>query len=303
VLFEAEASPAMLAQVLCEALHLARKPLSQPGQDTGAIDSVWGARMGSKVLPEWVTLVDDPTRTEFHGQALLGSYQSDEEGVPPGKLTLVDKGVLKSFYLTRTPVRDFKESNGHARLHGVFGMMTPAIGNLIFQASETVPQDQLKAKMLEMVKANGLKYGMVIRRLDFPTTLGLPELEEVVKQIGSTGASRTITPPILAFRVYPDGHEEMVRDALFKEFSAKDLRNLVAASDTPYVFSYVNNGARFGWPEGGSDMVSSTVVAPALLFDNLELTRSRTESNKIPVVPPPAFTPGVSASAAKTVGN
>jgi TldD protein len=299
VLFEGDAAAAMVAQVLGEALHLPRKPISQPGQDTGALDSVWGSRLGSKVLPEWITVTDDPTRSEFHGQTLLGSYEADEEGVAPGKLTLVDKGVLKSFYLTRTPVREFHESNGHGRLHGAFGMMTPAIGNLIFQASETVPSDQLKAKLLEMVKTNGLKYGVIVRRLDFPTTLGVSELEEILKQIGSTGASRTITPPILAYRVYPDGHEELVRDVLFKEFSAKDLRSIVAASDTPSVFSFMNNGARFGWPEATSEAVVSSVVSPALLFDNIELTKSRSDSNKLPVVPPPALAAGTSAQHAQ----
>lgn len=303
VLFEGEASPAMLAQILGEALHLARKPISQPGEDKGELDSVWASRLGSKVLPEWATLIDDPTRTEFHGQALLGSYEADEEGVPPGKLTLVDKGVLKSFYLTRTPVRDFHESNGHARLHGVFGMMTPAIGNLIFQASETVLQDQLKAKLLEIVKTNGLKYGFIVRRLDFPTSLGRSELEDILEQIGSTGASRTITPPILAYRVYPDGREELVRNVLFKEFSAKDLRNIVAASDTPAVFSFMNNGARFGWPEASPEGVSSSVVAPALLFDNVELTKSRTDSNKVPVVPPPALAAVAQAPQTKAGGR
>ncbi len=290
VLFEGEAAPAMLAQVFEDALHLARKPISQPGQDEGALESVWGSRLGSKVLPEWVNVIDDPTRTEFHGQALLGSYLSDEEGVAPGRLSIVEKGVLRSFYLTRTPVRDYHESNGHGRLHGPYGMMNPAIGNLIFQAAETVTTEQMKAKLLEMVKANGLKYGIAIRRLDFPTTLGLSELEDVLKQIGSTGASRTITPPILAYRVYLDGHEEMIRDVLFKEFSAKDLRNIVAASDTPYVFNYMNNGARFGWPEATSEAVTSAVVAPALLFDMVELIKARHDTNKPPVVPPPALT-------------
>ncbi len=297
VLFEGEASPAMLAQVMEEALHLARKPISQPGQDGGALESVWGSRMGSKVLPEWVNVIDDPTRTEFHGQTLLGAYQADEEGVAPGRLSIVEKGVLKAFYLTRTPVRDFHESNGHGRLHGGFGMMAPAIGNLIFQATETVTADQMKAKLLEMAKANGLKYGIVIRRLDFPTTLGPSELEEILKQIGSTGASRTITPPILAYRVYLDGHEELIRDVLFKDFSAKDLRNIVAASDTPYVFNYMNNGARFGWLEASSEAVSSAVVAPALLFDTIELTKARHDSNKLPAVPPPAMTAALSTPA------
>jgi TldD protein len=296
VLFESQAAAAMLAEVLTDALHAGRKPVAPPGQPPQMLEGVWATRVGSKVLPDWVSLLDDPKQKQFDGKPLLGAYEVDEEGVPAKPVHLVDNGTLKSFYVTRTPVLVFSGSDGHGRLHGPFGEAYPLFGNLFFQAAVTVPDDQMKAKLLEMVKASGLKYGMLMRRLDFPSTASRQDLEEILKQAAAGGNSRTISPPILAYRVYPDGREELVRGVRFKDFSAKDLRNIAAASDAPYVLNYVNNGARFAWAEASSEASMSSVVAPALLLESVDLGRSQDDLTKPPMVPAPALSAPPAAS-------
>ncbi len=295
VLFENQAAAAMLAEVLPDALHVDRKPVAPQGQPPQMLESVWAARIGSKVLPDWASLLDDPKQHKFDGKPLLGAYEVDVEGVPAKPVHLVDNGTLKSFYVTRTPMRTFSGSDGHGRIHGPFGEAYPLFGNLFFQAAVTVPNDQMKTKLLEMVKANGLKYGMLIRRMDFPTTASRQDFEEILKQAAAGGASRTISPPILAYRVYPDGREELVRGVRFKDFSAKDLRNIAAASDAPYVLNYLNNGARFAWADGGSEASMSTVVAPALLLESVDLGRSEGELKKLPIVPAPPLSAPMAA--------
>ena len=147
----------------------------------------------------------------------------------------------------------------------------------------------MRAKLIEKVRTAGLKYGMIIRRLDFPSTATFDELRSLALQARKIGYARTLNAPILAYRLYLDGHEELVRSLRFKEFSAKDLRDIDSASDHPYVLNYVNNGSSFNLANSGSDATTSAVICPSLLLDNLDLGRAEEEVDKLPTVPPPAF--------------
>jgi hypothetical protein len=291
VLFEGEAAPALMAEVLTDATRLQRTPVAPPevrGRVEG-IEGVWSSRLGSKVMPDWLTVVDDPSQKSFAGQVLAGQYDVDEEGVLTQRVTLVEKGTLKAFLLTRQPVRTFNASNGHARLPGAWGAQLAVFGNLFIQAAQTVPEAQMKSKLIEKVKTAGLQYGILIRRLDFPATANLEDLQEMVSQIQKIGATRTVSAPLLAYRVYPDGREELVRGLRFREFSAKDLRDIEAASDRPYVLNYVNNGGAFNWIHAGSDATTSSVICPSLLFPSVDLARVEGQGSKPPLVPAPAL--------------
>jgi hypothetical protein len=294
VLFEQEAAAQMMAQVLADAIRLQRKPLAPPGSNNARlqmVESVWASRVGAKVTPDWLTIFDDPREQQFRGTVLAGSYPVDDEGVPAARVPLVEKGTLKGFLFSREPVRDFNASNGHGRLPGAYGSEQAVIGNLFVQADGGVAESNLKAMLLEKVKAAGLKYGMILRRLDFPSTATLDQLQSMSRQLTKNGYSRTIFAPLLAYKVYPDGHEELVRGVRFKDFSAKDLRDIDAASDHPYVLNYVNNGGSVNLADVGSDVTTSSVICPSLLFGNVDLARAEDEAGKLPIVPPPALVP------------
>jgi hypothetical protein len=111
----------------------------------------------------------------------------------------------------------------------------------------------------------------------------------MLSQLQKEGVTRTVTAPLLAYRVYPDGHEELVRGLRFKEFSAKDLRDLEAASDRPYAFNYINNGSALNYANSGAGATTSSVVCPSLLFYTVDLDRAREETGKPPDVAPPAL--------------
>jgi predicted Zn-dependent protease len=294
VLFEGEAGPEVMAQALTDAIRLQRKPIAPPGanaQGGEPVDSVWTARVGSKVIPDWLSVTDDPHETQFGGAVLAGHYDVDDEGVPAQRVVIVEKGVLKNFLFSRMPVRNFNASNGHGRLPGPFGSQAAGIGNLFVQASEIVPESQMKTKLLDSVKAAGLKYGLVIRKIDFPSTANLEDVQTMFRDLQKNGYARTLNAPILAYRVYPDGHEELVRALHFREFSAKDLRDLKAASDHPYVLNYLNNGSSFDLLALTSEAVTSSVVCPSLLFENVDVLRTEQQAGRPPLVPPPALTP------------
>jgi TldD protein len=290
VLFEQEAAAQMMASALSEAVRIHRKPLAPPGADSPQVlESVWASKLGAKVVPEWMSLVDDPTVSQVDGVALVGAYLADDEGVKAQKVALVQNGTLKNFLTSREPVRDIDASNGHGRLPGGYGEQEGVIGNLFVEVQQPTPEAQMKAKLLEKVKASGAKFGLLIRRIDFPFTANVEELESMARQLQKGGYARTLSSPILAYRVYPDGHEELVRGLRFKEFSAKDLRDIDAASDHPSIFNYMNNGSSFNFADVSTDATTSTVICPSLLFDSLDLARAETEPDKQPIVPAPAL--------------
>jgi hypothetical protein len=290
VLFEQQAAAQLLASTLEDAVRLQRKPVAPPGSNSGQVlESVWASKMGSKVLPEWMSVIDDPLKEEFHGTSLAGFYKVDDEGVPAERVVLVDKGVLKGFLASREPVKNIVASNGHGRLPGLWGTELAVPGNLFVDVTEKTKEADMKSKLIEKAKAAGLKYGLLIRCLDFPSSASNEELQSMGRQLQKGGVSRTLNSPLLAYRVYLDGHEELVRGLRFKDFSAKDLRDIALASDQPYVFNYVNSGSSFNHADSGQSATTSTVIAPSLLLDSVDLARAENEPGKLPLVAAPAL--------------
>jgi TldD protein len=294
VIFEREAAAQMMAQVMTDTVTLHRKPIAPPGgnsRGTQMLDSVWSARIGSKVMPEWFSVVDDPLQTSFRDTPLAGHYLVDDEGVPAQRVELVDKGVFKNFLLSRLPIRKFNGSNGHGRLPGPFGSEDAELGNLLVEASQSVSDAYLKAQLITKIKTAGLKFGLLIRRLDFPSTATMSELQSMAQQLQQSGSARTLNQPLLAYRVYPDGKEELVRGLRFRDFSAKDLRDIAAAGNSPYVLNYVSDGSGLNLADLRREIITSSVICPSLLFDSIELAREENDVATAPLVPAPTLIP------------
>lgn len=286
VLVEPAAAAQLFAQLLGDNLRVPRRPLSDPGRSVSFLASELEERVGSRILPEWMDVADDATQTEWHGHPLFGAYLFDMEGVAPKPVLLVEHGVLKNFLLTRQPVKGFSESNGHARLPGSYGARTAAIGNLFIKASQTQTLPDLKKKLIALATQRNKPYGLLIRKLDFPSTASLLELRAVMQ---ANGGGRPVSPPVLAYRVYPDGREELVRGLRFRDLTVRALKDILAASDNEAVFPFLNNGVVFAVVGGGTYVAPSCVVAPAVLFDELELQHPQEQQEKPPIVPPPSL--------------
>ncbi|MBM3728055.1 MAG: hypothetical protein FJW40_21840 [Acidobacteria bacterium] len=287
VLFEGEASPQLFAQLLALQLNGSRQPVSEPGRPAPVPASeLWG-RIGSRVLPEWMDVMDDPTQKEYRGRALYGNYVVDFEGVAPKPVPVVEKGILKSYLLTRQPVRGFEGSNGHARLPGNFGASTAYPSNFFVRAGERVSAAALKTKLMDFVKQRDLPFGVIVRRLDFPSSAGGEELQRIVAGASQSGSSRPVSLPILVYRVYPDGREELVRGWRFRGLNSRSLRDIAAASEDEHVFDFVGNLALFALMDAGGYVTGCSIVAPSVLIEDIELEKPQDELPKIPVVPPP----------------
>jgi hypothetical protein len=289
VLFEGEAGPQVFAEVLGRNLTVTRRPVASGGRGGTAEPGELEGRVGARVLPDYFTVVDDPTQKEWRGRPLFGTYDVDREGVVPAPLTLVDKGILKNYFLTRQPVRGYAQSNGRARLPGANGAGAPAMSNFFVSASETVPAAELKKKLIELIQTRNKPYGIIIRKMDFPSSASIDE----ARRIMSAGqGSHAVSPPLLAYKVFPDGHEELVRGLRFRGFSARSLKDILAAGDDSATFEYMDNGAPFSLIGLGSYQVETCVVAPSILIDDLELRPAEEELPKLPIVPAPDSTSG-----------
>ncbi len=285
ILFEGQASAQLFAQALGRNLALNRKPVTEPGRPGSFSSSELEGRIGARILPEWMDVVDDPTQKEWRGRPLFGHYTVDMEGVEPEPLTIVEKGVLKNFLLTRRPVKSYRKSNGRARMPGNFGANTAAFGNLFIKATESVTPAALKTQMLEICKTREKPYGIIVRKMDFPSSASFDEARRILGQL--TGSSQPISLPLLVYRAYPDGREELVRGMRFKGLNARSLKDILAASNENYLFEFLDNPAPFAIMGAGSSISETAVIAPSVLIDDLELQKIEQEYPKLPIVPAP----------------
>jgi len=177
----------------------------------------------------------------------------DDEGVEAQKVTVIEKGVLTNYLLGRQPIRDFPHSNGHGRT-ALAGAPRPQISNLIFKTSNGVPFEELKKKLIQMCKDQGRPYGYYVE------TTG-PQLS-----------------PRLLWRIYVnDGHMELVRGAVFKQLDTRALRSdIVAVGNDAYIYNR-------------AEPLPSAIVAPSLLFGELEIQRANRTREKLPEYPAPAL--------------
>jgi predicted Zn-dependent protease len=249
VLFSSDASTDIFSGMIAQNV-LGRRP--KPGE-SARTEGAFASSYKSRVLPSFLSVTDDPTLKTFDGKTLVGSYDIDDEGVRASAVPVVTNGELVNYLLGREPIRDFPASNAHGRAAAGQAPI-PSIGNLIVQSKETSSPEELKKKLIDICREQGKPYGY------FADTL--------------SGFD-----PRLLYRVYvSDGHEELVRGAVFNELDVRTLRNnLIAVGNDPLV-------------SNRAVQIPSTVIAPSILFDELEVKRTDAKNSKLPEYPPPELT-------------
>ncbi len=227
-------------------------------------------KVGQLVLPSFLSVVDDPTLKEMNGVKLAGYYDFDDEGIPAQRVNAVESGVLKSFLMSRMPIKNFSNSNGHGRRQP--GLMpTGRQGNLIVTSTNTVSDAELRKKFVEEIKRQGKAYGLYFDDIQGGFTLtgrSTPQAFQVL--------------PVMVYRVYADGRpDELVRGVDIVGTPLLSLTKIILTGDTEHVFNGVCGA------ESGSVPVSA--VAPAMLFSEIEVQKRRRGAERPPILPPPGF--------------
>ena len=302
VLFEARAAAPMLAQVLGPAVNGARPPISftpvmeQMLNGLGG-KSDWVTRLGARVLPTSVTIVDDPTAKEFKGTPLLGGFAVDDEGVKAQKVTLVENGMLKNELMSRRPGPDFDQSNGHGR-SAFLNDAKPTMSNLVFSSTETVSPAELKKKFLDACRTEKLSYCIVVREMDNPaiSLLHQDDFSELLASYGG-GAGTGDRLPLVVYRIYSDdGREEMVRGARIIGLNTRALRNVAGIGNDDFVYNYMQSqingfaGTALGAFGSAQSGLPASVVAPSLFFEEMEVRGARGEPKRLPLLNAPPMT-------------
>jgi TldD protein len=250
VLLSSSASAAVLTDLLAGAVPATRPKLGTQARTNGPFASSYHAR----VLPDWMNVVDDPGLKSYEGKGLVGAYEIDDEAVPAQAVKLVESGRLKNYLVGRTPVKDFTQSNGHGRA-GLTAAPRASLGVMQVTAQNGVTDDELMRQLIQMGKERGLSSVYY------------------VKKLGSGLA------PALLYRVSVDGVSpgklELVRGAVLDEVDQRALRSsIVAAGKEQWAANYYGD-------------IPTSVLAPALLFDDAAVKRANEKNDRLPFYPPP----------------
>ena len=224
--------------------------------------------VGTQVLPDFLSVIFDPTRRKAAGVDLNGWYDYDDEGVKARPVTAVDKGVLKTFLMSRSPIKGFPQSNGHGRRQPGYEIVSRQ-SNLLVESTNAVPEARLRQMLLDEVKKQNKPYGLYFRDImgGFTTT-----------QRAGLQAFKVI--PVIVYRVYADGRpDELVRGADIVGTPLASFSKILATSDKPEVF----NG--YCGAESGSVPVSA--VSPAILVSEIEIEKKAKSNDRPPLLPEP----------------
>ena len=228
-------------------------------------------KINERILPDGFTVTFDPTRRSFGAADLAGAYRFDNEGVPARPITIVEDGILRGFLMSRTPIEGFPASNGHGRKQIGYRPVARQ-SNLIVEAAEPVSQQGLKERLLTMLEEQGKPFGLLF--------------DDVAGGFALTGR---IAPnafnvqPIMVYRIYPDGRQELVRGVDLIGTPLTTLSRVTAADDEVGVFNGI-----CGAESGG---VAVAAVSPGVLISQIEVQKTQKSQQRTPLLPPPAAVP------------
>jgi TldD protein len=237
----------------------------QRGRDEG---QTFTKKVNEKILPEFLSVTDDPTLHTLAGTELSGSYRYDDEGIPASRVEVVKDGILKNFLMGRLPVKNFGNSNGHGRAQS--GLMPVGRqGNLIVTSSKTIPDAQLRSRFIEEITKQGKPYGLYFEDIQGGFTLTSRDLPQAFQVL-----------PVMVWRVYADGRpDELVRGVDIVGTPLTVLTQIAATGDTTSVFNGIC-GAESG-------RVPVSAAAPAMLFSEMEVQKRKYGDTRPPILPPP----------------
>lgn len=247
VLFSGDAAADVINRLFVPNIEADRPDIGTTARTQGA----YASSLHSLVLPNYITVVDDPTLHTFEGQSLLGAYNVDDEGTSVAPVTLVKDGELINYDIGREPVRDFPTSNGHGRAVPAQSAHSRA-GVVIVKSTQNLTAEQMRAKLVALAKEKGKDVYEV-------ETLGGGELM-----------------PRMLYRISPDGKRTLVRGAAFDDLDQRALRSdVMAAGGKPWVAQSIAP-------------VPQTTIVPSILFDDITVKRANQEQQKLPYYAPPA---------------
>ncbi|MDE0419374.1 MAG: metallopeptidase TldD-related protein [Gammaproteobacteria bacterium] len=278
VLFEDQAAAELVTRVLGPRLIAIRLPTPdnpQMEQAMAQLRNPFLDKIGSRVLPRFLSIVTDPTIAAHEGIPLRGAQPVDDDGVPTRRMVLVERGILKTLLSTRVPLAEVPRTSG-SRWRD-----SPVPSNFLIEPTRGMSAEELKEELFLLAEDRGLDHAVVVRRIG----TRLATLDSPSRGFFGRQASN-VEPLIGVYKVYPDGSEERIRTASISTFSESDFKDIVAVSDTTTYHETGFSPAPPGVPATGP-IWPIAVITPALLFEDVTIRRPPGNIRKPPVTPHP----------------
>lgn len=226
-------------------------------------------KIGMRIFPPFISAYDNPLEEEYQGAFLTGNYKIDGEGISPEKLELVKKGKLRNIYLSGTPYKEFKKSNGHARMSSD-SFPSAGAGNVFITSKKKVPYDKLKKKLIQMGNELELDYVVIIKTIE-----------------SSKSSQKYLGNPVLAYKLDLKTKTELPLNIVeFEGITLRALRDIVLTSDKSEVYNFFQNGP-YAYSGGA---YSTSIISPsAVLVGEIELKKTDKKPDKLPYLEHPFF--------------
>jgi TldD protein len=225
-------------------------------------------KVGKRVLPEYIDIISDPTLFTFNGKDLFGAYKYDDEGVKASRVEVVSKGMLNNFLMSRTPVMNNSNSNGHGRAQAGSHPVSRQ-SNLIVKSSKPLSDKDLRKFLIKECKKQKKEYGYLFKEVVGGFTLTNIFAPNVFNII-----------PTEVYRIYVDGRpDEMVRGVDLIGTPLLMFSEILATGDSPEVFT--------GFCSAESGSVPVTAISPALFVKKIETQRKQEDQGQLPVLKRP----------------
>jgi hypothetical protein len=312
VLFEGDAAGELVNQVFAPRLVAARRPMAanpMMEQFAARAESPFLDQIGGRVLPTFLSVVDNPTLTRYEGH-YIGGYRVDDDAVAARETRLVDHGILQTLLSTRVPVRGIPHSTGNRWGAGaVVSNLVVTVDSERGVSDQALRADLLERDLLKRAAARGRPYAIVVRRLANPASLAQSDPMELLAVMGDMGDDADESPALqaaVAVKLFPDGHEEPIRNGAVSGVTAASFKDIVAASQSRTVYtspfqSFGGMFAAFSSGGGGGGMnlqmmsaglgYAASYVVPSLLFEDVTVKGPTGDRPKPPLSSPPWASP------------
>ncbi|MDQ1265343.1 MAG: hypothetical protein QG635_493, partial [Bacteroidota bacterium] len=282
VLFEGQAAAALFGQVFAPNLVAQRAAMTESGVQENDRYGAFQSKIGGRVLPEFMSVNAYPTKLKYNGVPLAGYYKIDDDGILAKDILLVENGYLKNLLSSRVPTRRVRQTNGHRRGGA------PMISNIVMNsdAEHSKSRKELTEKMLKLCMDRELPFGIIVRKamdLNIMYTT-LYRLSYGSYPVGSYSGKIAL---LEAYKVYPDGREELIRGIEAAGFTAQSFKDILFTGKSEYVNNYLAPAVVSPFVSGGSQYVASSVSVPDLLFEDGEISIIESDFPKPPILSNP----------------
>ncbi len=230
-------------------------------------------KIDEKIIPEFLTVTDDPTLSNFNGRSLFGHYKFDNEGIPAQKVVLIENGILKNYLLSRTPIKGFDKSNGHGRSGGSSYRGDPVgrMSTFIIKSDNEFAYNELKKMLIEECKKQGKSKGFILRKAEGGETYtqrgGMQGFKESLILVNTVDVNT--------------GEEKLLRGVEIVGTPLSSINKIIASSKEYEVYN--------GYCGAESGIIPVSTVAPWTLSSEVELQKSSGRKSKPPILPSPVF--------------